>query len=89
MRARYAELLVEIGQVERALATRIADGETGVLCAPGDADELFAALRELAGDPALRARLASGAIAQARRHTWVHVAESVLSRLDLQPASER
>jgi glycosyltransferase involved in cell wall biosynthesis len=71
------------------LAVRLADGAGGMLYAPGDVDGLTAALRTLADRPARRAELAAGAVALARRHTWVHVAETVWERLGLQPAAER
>lgn len=35
----------------------VADGETGLLAAPGDAESLFAAIAQLLDDPALRTRL--------------------------------
>jgi glycosyltransferase involved in cell wall biosynthesis len=43
------------------------DGETGLLVAPDDPQALAAALRRLAGDPLLRARLAAAAAADVRR----------------------
>jgi glycosyltransferase involved in cell wall biosynthesis len=39
------------------LPEQVVEGETGVLVAPGDADELAAALDRLLGDPGLRRRL--------------------------------
>lgn len=44
-----------------ALPEIVADGKTGLLVSPGDADELAAALRRLLDDPALRSRLGSAA----------------------------
>ncbi len=45
------------------------DGENAVLFAPGDAAALAAAVRRLAGDPALRARLREGGLRTAARYT--------------------
>jgi glycosyltransferase involved in cell wall biosynthesis len=65
-----------VGQVAEA----IRDGETGLLCPPGDAGAIAGALTRLAGDPWLRVRLG----AEARRrvvadHTWDAVAGRILS----------
>ncbi len=49
---------------------------SGLLCAPA-ASELAAAILELAGSPALRARLAAGGLRRARARTW----EQALERL--------
>jgi len=48
----------------------VPDGEAGILVPPGDAEALVESMRRLAADPALRARLSAGALAQAqRRHS--------------------
>ena len=47
-----------------AIPELIDDGETGRLVAPGDHPGLAAAIAELAGDPALRQRLAERALAK-------------------------
>lgn len=45
----------------------VTDGEDGLLVPPGDPDRLTEALRRLADDPALRARLAERAVVSAER----------------------
>ena len=50
-------------------AEYLRDGENCLLHAPGDAEGLAAAVRRLAGDPELRARLRAGGLATAREHT--------------------
>jgi glycosyltransferase involved in cell wall biosynthesis len=55
----------------------VEDGRSGLLVAPGRVDELAAALRRLAGDPALRASLA-----RAGR-------ERVLAEFDVRRSAER
>ena len=64
-----------IGQIEEA----IRDGVDGLLCPPGDVPALAAALRRLAEDPALRARLGRAArqIVVAER-TWSAVAGRII-----------
>jgi glycosyltransferase involved in cell wall biosynthesis len=52
-------------------------GETGLLVPPDDVDALAAALDRLAGDPVLRAALAAGARARARRYAWPYLAGRV------------
>lgn len=54
------------------------DGETGLLVAPDDPDALAGALRRLADDPDLRARLASAAAADVRRR---YAPELLLARV--------
>jgi glycosyltransferase involved in cell wall biosynthesis len=46
------------------LPEAVTDGESGLLVAPGDADELAGALERLIGDRALRERLGAGARAR-------------------------
>lgn len=46
----------------------IADGESGLLTAPGDAEALRTAIAQVADDPALRRRLEAGGRAAARRY---------------------
>jgi glycosyltransferase involved in cell wall biosynthesis len=61
------------------LAKLIVDGETGLLCPPGDATALASALGRLAVDHPLRGRLARGGRqAVLRSHTWDHVAARIL-----------
>jgi phosphatidylinositol alpha-mannosyltransferase len=54
------------------------DGEDGVLFPRGDATALAESLRDLALDPARRARMAARAGASARRYAWPTVAAEVL-----------
>jgi 2-deoxystreptamine N-acetyl-D-glucosaminyltransferase/2-deoxystreptamine glucosyltransferase len=52
-------------------------GETGLLVPPGDVGALAAALDRVAGDPALRVRLAAGARERARGYAWPVLARRV------------
>lgn len=54
------------------------DGLDGLLVPPGDALALAEALRTLALDPRLRARMAGNARERAERFAWPHVAAEVL-----------
>lgn len=54
------------------------DGHDGLLVPPGDALALAEALRALALDPRLRARMALAARERAERFAWPHVAAEVL-----------
>ena len=51
----------------------VANGETGLLVAPGDADALRDALRRLHSDPDLRARMGAAAIRRVKRFTPARV----------------
>jgi glycogen(starch) synthase len=55
----------------------VADGETGLLVPPGDADALAAALDALVSDPQRRERLAAAARRRARRYSWPDLARRV------------
>jgi glycosyltransferase involved in cell wall biosynthesis len=58
----------------------VRDGRSGLLVEPGDPASLVAALRRLAADPALRARLGRAGRAQVlAEHTWDGVARFLLS----------
>jgi phosphatidylinositol alpha 1,6-mannosyltransferase len=54
------------------------DGDTGFLVTPGDADALGAAVRKLAGDPALRARLGGAARRRVLGRTWSALTDELL-----------
>ena len=51
----------------------LADGKSALLVAPGNARALAAAVRRLAGDPELAARLSAGGLAQYREHAGEEV----------------
>jgi glycosyltransferase involved in cell wall biosynthesis len=69
---------VIVGSDLPSAAEVIANGENGLLTAPGDAAELAGALRQLYDDPELRRRLAAAALATAKHYTWDARAESIL-----------
>jgi phosphatidylinositol alpha 1,6-mannosyltransferase len=54
------------------------DGETGYLIPPGDPDALAAAVRALAADPALRARLGGAARRRVLGRTWPALTDELL-----------
>ncbi len=56
----------------------VQDGVDGVLVAPGDAQALAEALRDLHEEPARRAGLARAAAANVERFAWPHVASHVM-----------
>jgi glycosyltransferase involved in cell wall biosynthesis len=65
-----------IGQIPALLR----DGETGLLTPPGDAAALVAAIRRLADDRELAARLAARALEDARaRHAWTDRAAEIVA----------
>lgn len=55
----------------------------GLVVPAGDLDALVAALRALAGDGALRARLARAARARACRRTWISIARDVAESVQM------
>jgi glycosyltransferase involved in cell wall biosynthesis len=60
----------------------IQDGETGLLCPPGDVAAAAAATRRLLADEALRARLGANALERARtQHSWRAHAQRTLGAL--------
>jgi glycosyltransferase involved in cell wall biosynthesis len=63
-------------------AEYLRDGENALLFPPGDAPALAAAVRHLADDEALRARLRAGGFAMAPRHTEQHLNEAVERALE-------
>ena len=56
----------------------IRDGETGLLCAPGDEAALIAATRQLAEDATLRRTMGAAARQEAERHTWDAVFDQLM-----------
>jgi glycosyltransferase involved in cell wall biosynthesis len=64
-----------IGTQLGGIPDAVIDGTSGLLVPPGDADALAEAITKMVGDPALRRRLAEGALAHARASTWTRVAE--------------
>ena len=52
------------------IAALVRDGQTGLVCPPGDVAALCSALLRLAHDAGLRARLGAAARVEAERHTW-------------------
>lgn len=80
--------LAVVAFAEAAAAELIRDGENGALVSSGDAAEFLAAAQRLAGDAALRRRLASNARASVVRRDWAEIArgfEALLSEA-AQPA---
>ena len=70
----------DIGGVPEA----VADGETGLLVAPGDGAALTQAFARLIADPALRRRLGEAGRIRAARNSWRDSAQSLFG----QPAAE-
>jgi glycogen synthase len=54
----------------------VEDGETGLLTTPGDARELAAALRRMAGEDLLRVRMGASGMRRVRNFTWESIARS-------------
>jgi glycosyltransferase involved in cell wall biosynthesis len=48
----------------------VRDGQSGLVCPPGDVAALCSALLRMAHDAGLRARLGAAARREAERHTW-------------------
>ncbi len=72
-----------------AIDELIADGENGLLVAPGDGTAFAAALARLIGDPALRARLgANGAARIARDFALETCIEAIAGKFGLPPGEE-
>lgn len=64
-----------------ALPDLVRDGETGLLCPPGDADAFAAALGRLHADPALRFAISDRAHAFAATQDWSEVFGRLLEQL--------
>ncbi len=80
MAAGRAVVASRVGQ----LIELVRDGETGLLCEPGDPVSLAAAMAALMDDPALRARLGSAARSYVlEHHTWESVARRILDAAGL------
>ncbi len=71
------------------LRESVRDGETGLLVPHGDAGALAEALRSLACDAALRARLSAGALAFARSLSWEKAAAETEAHLEAAVAEGR
>ncbi len=63
-------------------AEYLRDGENALVVAPGDADALAGAVRRLAGDAALRARLVAGGRATAARYSAAAFEAAVVAALE-------
>ena len=64
------------------LTTVVDDGRSGLLVDSHRADDWADALARLVHDPDLRARLARGAVEQARQFSWDVTAEQTLETYD-------
>ena len=64
------------------LTTVVRDGRSGLLVPSHDTDDWADALHRVLADPALSARLADGAVRQARRFSWEATAEATLEVYD-------
>jgi glycosyltransferase involved in cell wall biosynthesis len=65
------------------LADAIADGETGLLVAPGDTTALRGAVERVLGDAALRDRLGAAARKEAAgAYSWAAATESLVAALE-------
>ena len=84
MAAGKAIVASAVGQITDILA----DGETALLCPPGDVGSLTSALEQLHDDPTLRQRLGRKARTIARqRHTWDEVARKIIDAASKPPRS--
>jgi glycosyltransferase involved in cell wall biosynthesis len=77
MAAGVVPIVPRLGDLPQA----VEHGVDGWLYPAGDEAALFAALRQLIGEPDLRARLAAGAITRAQGNTWTAIARDVLQAL--------
>jgi glycogen(starch) synthase len=67
----------------------VADGETGILVAPGEAAALAAAIRTVATDSALRERLGAAGRERVRKFTWEAVATTYIQIYEAAIATKR
>jgi glycosyltransferase involved in cell wall biosynthesis len=70
--------LAVVASAAGEITSLVRDGQTGLLCPPGDAAALSGALSRMASDPALRIRLGAAAREEAARHTWEENARAVV-----------
>lgn len=59
-----------VGAAAGAVPDTVRHGETGLLCAPGDAGAFAEALARLRAEPELRGRLSAAGLAEARSRSW-------------------
>jgi glycogen synthase len=67
----------------------VADGETGTLVEPGNVEALTAAIKRMAGDAALRARMGAAGAERVKQFTWEAVASSYRKIYDSALAGRR
>jgi glycosyltransferase involved in cell wall biosynthesis len=78
VREAMASGLPVIGVRAGGVQDLIRDGETGLLCAPGNEAALVAATRRLAEDATLRRTMGAAARQEAERHTWEAVFDHLM-----------
>lgn len=69
----FAAARAVVASAAGGLKELIIDGETGLLCAPGDSAQLRAAILKLLGDDDLRARLGARAAQSATQYDWLTI----------------
>lgn len=60
----------------------IESGDNGILVPPGDPPSLAAAIRQLSGDPELRAHLSKRGLERMQRHTFRNYVETILAHVE-------
>jgi 2-deoxystreptamine N-acetyl-D-glucosaminyltransferase/2-deoxystreptamine glucosyltransferase len=68
-----------VGSATGGIPEVVRDGETGVLCPPGDAAAFAAAIDGLLADPARRAAMGAAGRERARAYSWERLAPQVLA----------